>query len=139
MSSVSSPTSFQTLKTVPAKPPADQVVNKPLSAKTPKSAKVKKSKRPKTNDKENNGLSADEISKKAKVKNAKQMTFLFNKIKTKIGILEPLTPTWHWVFNVEKNKENTRFVSFMWMAHYLKLFFKDPPSTDTHQLLSSMT
>ena len=109
---------------MPTKSPADQVVKKPLSAKAPRSAKVKKSKRPKTNDKENQGLSADEICKKAKAKNAKQMTYLYNKIKTKIGILEPLTPTWHWVFNVEKNKENSRFVRFMWMGQYFKTLFQ---------------
>ena len=40
---------------------------------------------------------------KARVRNAKALTLLFNKLRTKIGILEPLAPTWSWVCNVDKN------------------------------------
>ena len=38
------------------------------------------------------------------------MTFLFNRVKAKLGQLEPLTPTWQWTFNVEKNKDNARYL-----------------------------
>ena len=48
------------------------------------------------------------IEHKEKRRNAKKMTTLFNKIKSKVVQMEPLTPTWHWTFNVEKNTENSR-------------------------------
>ena len=41
-------------------------------------------------------MSAQSEETKLKLKKAKRMTILFNKIKTKLGLLEPLTPTWHW-------------------------------------------
>jgi len=52
--------------------------------------------------------SKEELAKRENLKNSKVMTLMFNKIKSKVGVMEALTPTWYWVCNVEKNKENTR-------------------------------
>ena len=49
---------------------------------------------------------------KTRTKTNKALSVNFNKLKAKIVVLEPLTPTWKWVCNVEKNTTNTRQVLF---------------------------
>ena len=79
------------------------------SLKSPKSKSRKSTNRAKANSSGRAVMSAQSEEMKLKLKKAKRMTILFNKIKTKLGLLEPLTPTWHWTFKVEKNKENSRY------------------------------
>ena len=112
---------FYCSSTSPGKPTTDSEKRKasPVNPKTnPKrkqkssvESKKKGNKKP-TNKKPTNKKpleqSVEELASKAKVKNAKQLTLLFNKLRTKIGILEPITPTWYWTCIVEKNTENAR-------------------------------
>ena len=62
-----------------------------------------------TNKKKKTEETAEEIAKKRNIKNAKLMTLFFHKLKGKIGVMEALTPSWHWVCNVEKHKGNSRW------------------------------
>ena len=70
----------------------------------------KKNAKKKDDPKNKKEPSKEDLVKKENLKNSKVMTLLFNKIKSKVGVMEALTPTWYWVCNVEKNKENTRLV-----------------------------
>ena len=45
---------------------------------------------------------------KVSAKKGKILTVLYNRLKVKVQSLEPLTPTWYWTCDVEKNTPNTR-------------------------------
>ena len=52
----------------------------------------------------------ENLAAKAQIKKNKALSVMFNKLRAKIGILEPLAPTWSWICNVDKNSTNSRSI-----------------------------
>ena len=76
--------------------------------KSNKRASVKKGAE-KSKEKRSNAQPVQTEAVKAKAKKHKALSILFNKLKAKIGTIEPLAPTWAWTCNIEKNVENARY------------------------------
>jgi len=97
---------------ITSEPRHNESSTSPVKSKPTRKKKVKPSEKPKKRKKDprthEEEPSAETLAAKARVKNAKALTMLFNKIRSKIGVLEPLTPTWSWVCTVDKNTANTR-------------------------------
>ena len=98
-----------------SKPVSATSKSKSVTATSKSSLKAKKnktrdrSKNPKAGSGEQKEPSADKLQAKARVRTSKALTILFNKLQHKISVLEPLTPTWKWVCNVDKSTTNARF------------------------------
>jgi len=90
-------------KTVKKKAPQEQT-NPPKQKKVAMSAgNTKKKERKRIRE-----PTVEELAAKAQIRKNKALSLMFNKLRGKICLLEPLAPTWSWVCNVDKNSTNSR-------------------------------